>query len=69
MNEAHLHLKVCEGCGRLWLRSTGTLNVYCRSCHVNLAQFPAPRGRSRTGRSHKSSLSSGQLLENTGGRQ
>ena len=53
-----LDLKVCEGCGALWLRSqaAGTpAGVYCRRCAQHLAGFPAPRGlrparRPRAGR-------------------
>ena len=68
MNELHLHLKVCEGCGRLWLRNIGTSGVYCQRCNTNLAQFPARRRR--TGRPHKTSQVCGQkkqVLENCGG--
>ncbi len=45
MNDLHMELKVCEGCGALWLR-TGALNgVYCRGCRSTLAEFPVARGR------------------------
>lgn len=70
MNESHLHLKVCEGCGRLWLRNIGTYGIYCRRCNTQLAQFPPPRGRRRTGRPHKGSHAcEQQLLARTGGKQ
>ena len=48
MNYLRLDLKVCEGCGALWLRSETTTGVYCRSCAEKLAEFPAPRRRRRT---------------------
>jgi hypothetical protein len=49
-------LKVCEGCGGLWLRAqNGNMQhgVYCRSCALLLSEFPAPRQRSRAGRKPK----------------
>lgn len=45
-------LKVCEGCGGLWLRAHNH-GVYCRRCALLLSEFPAPRGRSRAGRKRK----------------
>lgn len=55
MNESYMHLKVCEGCGRLWARSHAESDVYCRGCREHFAEFPAPlsrrmRGRPRTAR-------------------
>lgn len=47
-----LELKVCEGCGALWLRAQNQ-GAYCRSCALRLSEFPAPRGRSRAGRKRK----------------
>ncbi len=44
MNDLHMDLKVCEGCGALWLRPGVSGVVYCRSCQVRLAEFPAARG-------------------------
>lgn len=48
MKYLRLDLKVCEGCGALWLRSEMVTGVYCRSCAEKLAEFPAPRRRRRT---------------------
>ena len=56
-----MELKVCEGCGALWLRSLESASgggvrtraeagVYCRHCAAVFADFPNPRGRSRRGR-------------------
>ena len=46
MNYLHMELKVCEGCGALWLRAgVLSMGVYCRRCAAELAQFPAARGR------------------------
>lgn len=42
MNELRLILKICEGCGVLWLRSEQRNEVYCQGCKVRLAEFPAP---------------------------
>ena len=44
-----MQLKVCEGCGALWVRALNH-GVYCRRCEVLLAEFPTPRGRARRGR-------------------
>jgi hypothetical protein len=44
MNDLHMDLKVCEGCGALWLRAASVDGVYCRPCRVRLAEFPAARG-------------------------
>ena len=63
MNESYLHLKICEGCGRLWLRNTHTYDIYCRRCNDRFAHFPAPQSRSRVGRQHKNM----QVIENSGG--
>jgi hypothetical protein len=56
LNHSCVELKVCEGCGGLWLRArNGSQNhgVYCRRCALRLSEFPAPRGRSRAGRKRK----------------
>jgi hypothetical protein len=47
-----VELKVCEGCGGLWLRAQNH-GVYCRPCALRLSDFPAPRERSRAGRKRK----------------
>jgi hypothetical protein len=44
-----LEVKVCEGCGALWLRRT-TDGVYCTTCTTRLAAFPAASGKRRGGR-------------------
>ena len=43
-------LKVCEGCGALWLRAASATTVYCRRCATRLSAFPAPRGKRNGGR-------------------
>lgn len=45
MNELRMELKVCEGCGVLWVRSGRDGTVYCRGCAAKLAEFPAAAGR------------------------
>ncbi len=42
MMQVKMDLKVCEGCGGLWVRNGGEPGVYCRHCTVTLAEFPAP---------------------------
>lgn len=47
-----VELKVCEGCGALWLRPAMGEGVrrYCQGCVHWLKEFPAPQSRSRRGR-------------------
>ena len=49
-----MDLKVCEGCGGLWIRNGREAGVYCRYCVVILAEFPAPRAKRATGRRRRS---------------
>jgi len=46
MNDFCVEVKVCEGCGALFLRARGLGAVgrgtYCRGCSVWLSEFPAP---------------------------
>ena len=50
MKYLRVNLKVCEGCGALWLRKDAAAEVYCRGCSKRLAEFPAPRGKHAGGR-------------------
>jgi hypothetical protein len=50
MKHVTMDLKVCEGCGGLWIRNGREAGVYCRYCAVILAEFPAPRAKRATGR-------------------
>lgn len=52
MRNFAVELKVCEACGGLWVRTQND-GVYCRRCALWLAEFPAPKGRSRRGRKPK----------------
>ena len=45
--EALLELKYCERCGGLWLRDSGSSQVYCTSCRPQVAQLPPEMRRSR----------------------
>ncbi len=45
-------LKVCEGCGTLWVRR-GASGVYCGPCAELFREFPDPRTRLRPGRPKK----------------
>jgi hypothetical protein len=47
--EVCVQLKICEGCGCLWLRAENQ-GVYCCNCQVKLKDFPAPETRKRRGR-------------------
>jgi hypothetical protein len=62
MNYFRVDLKVCEGCGALWLRASGRANerlgVYCHGCAVRLSDFPAPRF-SRRGRKRAAAAAGG----------
>ncbi len=53
MTYLSLTLKVCEGCGSLWLRADAGVDVYCRSCATRLKDFPDPKTRRRLGRPRK----------------
>jgi hypothetical protein len=53
MKYLRLDLKVCEGCGALWLRGANASGIYCRGCAARLAEFPAPRGRHAGGRKRR----------------
>ena len=66
MNNSYLHLKICEGCGRLWARNNTVTGVYCRLCTVHFADFPAPRSRRPKGRPRKMKHSP-TMLVNQGG--
>jgi hypothetical protein len=44
MSHLRMELKVCEGCGALWIRSGMADGVYCRGCTSKLADFPAAQG-------------------------
>lgn len=48
--ELRVQLKICEGCGCLWLRAQTQGTVYCRQCETKLRDFPAPETRKRRGR-------------------
>jgi hypothetical protein len=58
MNYLRVDLKVCEGCGVLWLR-TEVDGVYCRGCARRLSEFPAPRKRHAGGRKRRLARASG----------
>lgn len=47
MNHLRMDLKVCEGCGGLWIRAGKEEGVYCRRCSVKLAEFPTGRPKRR----------------------
>ena len=50
MNYLHMELKVCEGCGVLWLRVGKEDGTYCTACVVRLAEFPPAKGKHAGGR-------------------
>lgn len=50
MKYLRLDLKICEGCGALWLRTGIEAGVYCRLCSARLLQFPPSKGRHPGGR-------------------
>jgi hypothetical protein len=45
MNDVCVQLKVCEGCGALWLRAGAFAGVYCRGCRLKLEELPVPNLR------------------------
>ncbi|MGA9039294.1 MAG: hypothetical protein WB421_02055 [Terriglobales bacterium] len=38
-----LELKYCERCGGLWVRPSGSEEVYCASCAIEMADVALPR--------------------------
>jgi hypothetical protein len=56
MKEFRVDLKVCEGCGGLWLRAREVgqkRGAYCSSCVQWLSEFPAPKRRKPRGEAHR----------------
>jgi hypothetical protein len=51
MTYQRVALKVCEGCGTLWIRNG--VGVYCGPCENILRDFPDPKTRLRPGRPKK----------------
>lgn len=45
-----IFLKVCEGCGSLWLRAQDCPEVYCPGCSVKMRALPRARRSRRPGR-------------------
>jgi hypothetical protein len=50
MKYLRVELKICEGCGALWLRTGVENGVYCTECVVRMAGFPPPTGKRPGGR-------------------
>lgn len=50
MKYVHLELKVCEGCGMLWLRRKQLDGNYCAGCNRRLANYPARPNKRGGGR-------------------
>ena|SRR5580692_8701419 len=59
VNYLRIDLKICEGCGALWLRRAMVEGVYCQGCAGRLAEFPAPRGKHAGGRRRRRSRAVG----------
>ncbi len=53
MTYERVMLKVCEGCGTLWIRKQAGAGVYCAPCADVLQHFPDPKTRLRPGRPKK----------------
>jgi hypothetical protein len=50
MKYLRVEVKICEGCGALWLRPGVENSVYCSGCVVRMAGFPPPTGKRPGGR-------------------
>ena len=61
--QVFVDLKVCEGCGSLWYRAAGAVQVYCKVCTVKLGEFPLPRQRSQPGGRRKRPVASGEIFQ------
>ena len=46
-NQANLELKYCERCGGLWLRVTGSGQIYCAACGRAMAELPSSSREAR----------------------
>jgi hypothetical protein len=70
MKDFLVELKVCEGCGALYLRDAGVCaashSVYCRGCAAWLSEFPTPRGRNRRVRMNGAGRRHLQLVDGQG---
>ena len=53
MTYQRVMLKVCEGCGTLWIRKQAASGVYCAPCTAVFEHFPDPKTRRRPGRPKK----------------
>ncbi len=53
MTYQRVMLKVCEGCGTLWIRKQAMGGVYCGPCTEVFEHFPDPKTRLRPGRPKK----------------
>jgi hypothetical protein len=58
MEDVRVELKVCEGCGGLWLRAregeAEKHGAYCSNCVRWLAEFPAPKRKQEArGEAHR----------------
>jgi len=42
-----VQLKVCEGCGGLWFRTQGRIDIYCFACEGKFRSLPKPTKRRR----------------------
>ena len=61
MKYACVTLKVCEGCGTLWIRREAGAGVYCGPCVEVLQHFPDPKTRLRPGRPKKQGSCGGMM--------
>jgi hypothetical protein len=52
-NRVALDLKICEACGRLYLRTQSESGIYCARCAAMLCDFPTPKSRKIRGRKSK----------------
>jgi predicted amidophosphoribosyltransferase len=48
-----MELKICEGCGNLWVRRAAGLDVYCKRCASKFAHYPLAGADRRAGRKRK----------------
>lgn len=49
MKSLRMEVKVCEGCGGLWVRRQSDSNPYCRVCGPRLKEFyRSPRSMRQT---------------------
>ncbi len=64
--QGRVEMKYCERCGALWVRASGSRNVYCCRCERQMRELPLA-GHQKTGmRRHKTGSNEFGMLRASG---